>query len=79
MPKIEKVFVFVAEDESEGDEGVVAAKFDNLLMPFVASSEYKVGKLLPHAQMIANTTGKKISVYLFSGPRSLVRVIEKEE
>ena len=78
MPKrlvIEKMFAFIAEDE-EG-EGVCGYRdpVSREWAPLVGADMARVESLEPIAQIIANESGKRIRLVLFSERKEL-RVIE---
>jgi hypothetical protein len=64
--RIEQLFVFIADD-GKGEEGVPAFTLPNgLVIPLLGSDQARIDSLRPMAQMIANTSGQKITLYRFT-------------
>lgn len=74
--KIKKMYAFIAEDE--GGEGVCAFQTTVGWMPMVASNMKRVKSLMPHAQIVADTTGKKITLCEF-GCRTELETIDPDK
>ena len=73
---IKRMFVFVSEGED--GEGICAFKTSDGWMPMVASDTERVSGLMPHAQMIANTTGKKITLCEFGCRIEVTEILKNE-
>jgi len=65
MPKIERIFAFIAEEYGPEDEGICAVKVGNTWMPLVASDGARVESLRSLAQDLANQAGKRIQLVCF--------------
>lgn len=78
MPKIEKMFAFVAE-EKPGDEGVVATLINSMWLPLVGADMTRVESLRGHAQEIANRLKKEITVLEFSTRKSISKIVPQKE
>jgi len=66
MPKIEKMFAFVAEDAGPDDEGIMGMSMGSLMMPFVGADQARIKSLLEHAKHIQKITGKPFRILEFS-------------
>ena len=66
MLKIEEIFAFVAEDEEDQVEGVCGYKTRNGWLPMVGADQTRVASLRPFAQIVANATGKEITLAKFT-------------
>ena len=66
MPKIEKIFAFVAEDTGPDDEGVVGMSVGGTLLPLIDADMDRVECLRQVAHNIGVHTGKKIKLLLFT-------------
>lgn len=67
MPKIEKLYAFVAEDAGPDDEGVTAfLSTTGTWVPMVGADREMVDSLRQMAQHIAFTSGKPIHLLEFS-------------
>lgn len=75
MPRIAEMFAFVTEDTGPEDEGIVAMGIGGMLMPLVGADLERTQSLMPHAQGIADQTGKQIRIYKFTG-REQIGTIE---
>lgn len=63
--KVDRMFAFVAEDES-GDEGIVAIPMENIgIAPLVGCDMARVDSLRPHAQFAANVRKKPVRLIYF--------------
>ena len=71
MPKIEKVFVFIATDKDVDDEGVVAVRMGEYFLPLVAADQARVDSLRSQAVQVARATGKRVHLVEFSQRRDL--------
>ena len=75
MPKIDKVFVFIAEKEP-GNEGVVQSLTGPdpgkmVRVPMMAINEEGMESLLPQAQAFSNAMNKPIKIMVFSTPEEV--------
>ena len=75
MPRIEEMYVFVAEDSGPDDEGVVAMSVRDVMMPLVGADMARVESLRPIARSIGAQTGKKIKLLHFTQREDLGSVI----
>lgn len=68
MPKIEKIYAFIAEDNGPDDEGITAflGPGGGMWMPMVAADLARVISLRPLAQDIARRSGKPVHLLEFS-------------
>lgn len=67
MPKIERLFAFVAEDNGPDDEGIMGMKMpDGSWLPFVGADQARIESLLPMAQMISKIAEKPFHILEFS-------------
>ncbi len=73
MPKIERLFAFVAEDTGPDDEGVILALANvhgpfhaAVSMPLIGADIDRIDSLRPVAQRVADATGKPVKVLIFS-------------
>lgn len=67
MPKIEKMFAFIAADDGPDDEGVVGASVEpGIWAPLVGADMSRVEALKGVAQEAANASGKEITIVEFS-------------
>lgn len=74
--KIESMSAFIAE-ESDGDEGLTAFFTPEGWLPMVAADEDRVQSLMPMAQMIANQTGRAVTLVRFSVRENLTTLHPK--
>ena len=65
MPKITEMYAFIAEDSHE-DEGIVAMKVGNMMMPMVGGDMARIESLRPIAENIARIYGQKIILAKFT-------------
>ena len=65
MPKITEMYAFIAEDSHE-DEGIVAMKVGNMMMPMVGGDMARIESLRPIAENIARIYGQKIILVKFT-------------
>jgi len=75
VPKIDKVFVFIAEKEP-GNEGVVQlltgpAPEKIVRVPLMAINKEGMESLIPQAQAMSNAMNKPIKVKVFSTPEEV--------
>ena len=64
---INEFYAFLAVDEEDGNEGVVARTTpNNMIMPLVASNKERVKSLLPIAQEIADASNVEVRLVKFS-------------
>ncbi|MBA7666661.1 hypothetical protein ES703_74742 [subsurface metagenome] len=70
MPRIERIFAFIAEENPQ-DEGVVAMKIGPNWMPLVGADMARIESLRPIAQDIAKATGKTIKLIVFETRKEL--------
>lgn len=73
MPKIERMFAFITEDEP-GSEGIIGVQTYSGLMPLVGADMKRVESLRPIAQATATATGKSVALVLFE-VRKVVEII----
>lgn len=73
MPKIERMFAFITEDEP-GSEGIIGAQTYSGWMPLVGADMKRVESLRPIAQATATATGKSVALVLFE-VRKVVEII----
>ena len=66
MPKIEQIYAFIAEDEDEDDEGVVATDVMGMMMPLIAADRDRVDSLRQIAADIVVKTNKPIKLVVFT-------------
>jgi len=66
MPKIEKLYAYVSEDNGPEDEGVVAMLQSNTWIPLVGADMARMESLRGYANLLAKKTGKKIHLLEFS-------------
>lgn len=66
MPRINEVYAFISEDTGPDDEGIIGAVFGGQWMPFVCGDKARVDSLRPHAEKIAELTGKKVKLVKFA-------------
>lgn len=64
MPRIEKMFAFIAENNGD-DEGVVGIEMGRVWWPLVGADMARVNSLRPVAKAIAGATGKIIKLVVF--------------
>ena len=77
MPKIEKMFAFIAE-ETPNDEGVIAMSMPNgTWMPLVGADMARVESLRRVAQDTATRTGKNVILIEFSVRKDLETIKPK--
>lgn len=77
MPKIERLFAFVVEDNGPDDEGVAAFHISgsSMFMPMIGADMDRVESLKSQARLIARATGKPVKLVEFS-QRTELEVIE---
>ncbi len=66
MPKIEKMFAFVAEDSGPDDEGIMGISMGDLMMPLVGADQDRIKSLLVHAEFVSKMTDKPYRILEFS-------------
>ena len=74
MPKIEEMYVFIAED-GPNDEGVSAFQIGDTWLPMVGADMKRVDSMKPVAQLIADRTGQTIKLIRFT-QREEIETIE---
>ena len=79
MPKIEKLYAYIAhEKEDPDDEGVTAFLVPGMgWMPMVGADKARMMSLKQKAQEIANTMGQKITLAEFNN-KTVLETIEPE-
>lgn len=78
MPRVEELYAYIAHDNDDPeDEGVTAFKLEGIWLPMVGADEARMKSLKGQAQMIANTTGHKITLVRFS-TKTVLETIEPE-
>ena len=84
MPKIEKLYAYIAhEKEDPDDEGLCAFKVPAMgfeseqWIPMVGADEARMKSLKEKAQEVANLTGQKITLVKFSN-KTVLETIEPE-
>ena len=70
MPRIERIFAFIAEENPQ-DEGIVAMKMGAAWMPLVGADMARVESLRPIAEDIAKVTGKTVKLIVFETRKEL--------
>ncbi|GAJ00133.1 unnamed protein product [marine sediment metagenome] len=70
MPRIDKMFAFIAENNGN-DEGVIGAVTPQGWMPLVGADMARVESLRPIAQRVARVTGKPVKLVVFNTRREL--------
>lgn len=66
MPKIDRIFAFIAEN-SPDNEGIPAFEVgDGIWTPLIGGDQARINSLRGSAQIIANATGKKLTLAIFS-------------
>lgn len=66
MPKITEMYAFVTQDgDDPDDEGVMGIKIGGTWMPLVGADMARVESIRPHAEEIAEATGKSFRVLKF--------------
>lgn len=66
MPKIEKLYAYVAEDDGPENEGIVAMLQSDIWIPLVGADMARMESLKGYANLLAKKTGKKIHLLVFS-------------
>ena len=67
MPRIEKLYAFIAEDAGPDDEGITAfLSGDDRWLPMVGADQARVASLRRVAQNIATLTRKPVRLLEFS-------------
>lgn len=75
MPRVDKMFAFLAED-AEDDEGIIAfPTSDGSAMPMIGADMERIDSLEPMARAIAQVRGKPVTLVEFSVRRD-VKVID---
>ena len=78
MPRIEELYAYIAHEPGDpDDEGVTAFKLEGVWLPMVGADEARMKSLKGQAQMIANSTGHKITLVKFS-TKTVLETIEPE-
>jgi hypothetical protein len=75
LPQIDHVYMFVSVDPDDGNEGVVAAPVEGVLMPLVAADDKRLECLMPLAKELATMGNMKIRLIKLSN-REVVKEIE---
>ena len=70
MPRIEKMFAFIAEGKPE-DEGVIATLTPQGWLPLVGADMARVESLRPIAQRVARAAGKTVKLVVFETRREM--------
>lgn len=65
MPLITELYAFIAT-EAPGEEGVPAISSGPWMMPLFGADQARVDSLRTHAQLIADTTGKTLTLARFA-------------
>ena len=76
MKKIEKIYVFVADND--GKEGIVGANAPTGIIPLISSIEDDLEDLRKHAVAAANHTKKSMILVEFSA-RTVIEILHPEE
>jgi hypothetical protein len=72
MPKIERLFAFVAEDNGPDDEGIMGFLMpDRTWMPLVGADFARMSALQPIAEEISKRSGKPYRILEFSLRRDI--------
>lgn len=76
MPKIDRMYAFVADDNGPDDEGIMGARMpDGTWMPFVGADTSRIKSLLPMARMVSKLSGKPFKILLFEGRRDVTQAV----
>jgi hypothetical protein len=67
MPRVTEMYAFVMSDTEPDDEGIPAIPLGPLMMPMTGADMNRVASLMPHAQKIANRSGKQLRIMRFTG------------
>lgn len=70
MPRIERIFAFIAEENPQ-DEGIVAMKIGTAWMPLVGADMARIESLRPLAEDIAKASGKTVKLIVFETRKEL--------
>lgn len=71
MPKIEYIWVYIAEDAGPDDEGIPAFRFEDTMYPLLAADQDRLDSIGKMAQDICNKTGKTLRLVRFSQRQDL--------
>ena len=73
MPKIDRLFAFVAEDNGPDDEGIMGMRIPGTgeWMPLIGADIARVESLRPIAENISRLTGKPHKVLVFETRREI--------
>lgn len=63
--KIERLFAYVATDPDDDSEGVCSVQIGQVHFPMVGADMERMNSLWPHAERIAQATGREIRLVLF--------------
>ena len=66
MPKINKLYAFIAEDNGPDDEGIMGFQFGDEWMPMIGADMERVNALIPIADQISEATGKPYKIKYFT-------------
>ena len=75
MPRITEMYAFVSEDEDQDDEGIVGTMIGDEWFPMVGADMARVDWWKPRAQIIANTTRKRIKILKFTSMEEIGEVL----
>jgi len=67
MSEVTELFAFVV-DGGDGNEGVAAVRTPQGWMPMIGADRARVESFRPHAQAIADATGRDVRLILFAFP-----------
>ena len=71
MPRIDKIYAYVAADPGPDDEGITATYLGNTWMPMIGADKARMDSLREIAQQMADAQGKSIKLLEFSVRREL--------
>jgi hypothetical protein len=77
MPKIDRMYAFVADYKGDGDEGIMAflSPANGTWTPLVGADMARVKQALPFAQEISRKSGKPFKILLFEGRRDVTQAV----
>lgn len=76
LPRIERLYAFVAVDPADGTEGVMSFMGSMGWTPMVCMTESVVDLLRPRAEAVGRTTGAKVTLISFDHRVEIEEVME---
>jgi hypothetical protein len=74
LPRIERVWMIVSVDQSDGNEGVCAAEVNGMMLPLIATDEKRLPFIVDRAKDIKLATNIKLKLVKFSSREEVCEI-----